>query len=143
LTIPELSIINYLLSIINTDPSYDPFNEVHIHLAIDEISNYSDRIRAHDKTIMQEFWEICTQSLKRMNMSVSIVSHRNIQTMKQDLMRLYCKWIEDPMVKGKRRCAGWAEKVTVSADNQEIVTKIDIPDWMIAPPDYNYEASAR
>ena len=77
-------------------------------------------------------------------MSVSMVSHGDTQAMmggeksqrgkskaiKRDLVRLYCQWMVDPTVKGKRRCAGWAEKVTVEAGDREIFTKIDIPDWM-------------
>ena len=127
-----------------TDPNYDPFNQLHIHLAIDEMSNYGDRIAQHDETVMQEFWEICTQFLRQANMSVSMVSHGDTQAMmggeksqrgkskaiKRDLVRLYCQWMVDPTVKGKRRCAGWAEKVTVEAGDREIFTKIDIPDWM-------------
>ena len=61
----------------DTDPNYNPFNELHIHLAIDEISNYSNRISQHDETVMQDFWKICTQSLKEVNISVSVVSHRD------------------------------------------------------------------
>lgn len=139
-----------------TDPNYDPFNQLHIHLAIDEMSNYGDRIAQHDETVMQEFWEICTQFLRQANMSVSMVSHGDTQAMmggeksqrgkskaiKRDLVRLYCQWKVDPTVKGKRRCAGWAEKVTVEAGDREIFTKIDIPDWMVAPAGYNYEAIA-
>ena len=151
-----VEVANKRIRLRGTDPNYDPFNQLHIHLAIDEMSNYGDRIAQHDETVMQEFWEICTQFLRQANMSVSMVSHGDTQAMmggeksqrgkskaiKRDLVRLYCQWKVDPTVKGKRRCAGWAEKVTVEAGDREIFTKIDIPDWMVAPAGYNYEAIA-
>ncbi len=127
-----------------TDPDYEPFHELHIHLAIDEIIDGCYPISQQDETIMQEFWNINFRSLKQINMSVSIACHKDIhqimigeKTNKHDLTRLYCQSIKDPTVK-HRKCAGWAEKVTEENDHT-VVTKINIPDWMIAPPDYNYE----
>jgi hypothetical protein len=149
-----------------TDPDYKPFHELHIHLGIDEIMNGCYPISQQDETIMQEFWNIDFRSLKQINMSVSIACQRDLheimigeKTNKHDLTRLYCQSIKDPTVKqgflsntdtsvGRksraeryRKCSGWAEKITEEND-RTVITRIKIPDWMIAPPDYNYEAIA-
>lgn len=136
------------------DENYDPFNELHIHLAIDELSDYEAEVAKYDDGIMQEFWAVCTQFLRQANMSVSLVSHGDTQAMmgggqqgkskaiKRNIVRLYCQWKVDLSVRGGRRCAGWAQKVTMKANGQEAVTRINIPEWMVAPSDYNYEGVA-
>lgn len=130
-----------------TDPDYKPFHKFHIHMAIDEIMNGCYPVSQHDETIMQEFWNIDFRSLKQINMSVSITSRRDLheimigeKTNKHDFTRLYCQSIKNPTVKHKK-CAGWTEKVTEEND-RTVITRIKIPDWMIAPPDYNYKAIA-
>lgn len=135
------------------DPNYDPFNQIHIHLAIDEMSNYGEEIARYDDTVMQKFWDICTQFLRQANMSVSMVSHGDTQAMmggeksqrgkskaiKRDLIRIYCQWEVNLKVKGGRSCAGWAHKVTVEAGDNEITKKISIPKWMVGPPNHDYQ----
>lgn len=128
--------------------THSTFHELHIHLAIDELNNLAPQISQHDETIMQEFWAIDFQSLKSLNMSVSIVYPERIYSLMRwrdkktpniDLTQLCCQAKFDPIVK-HRKCAGWAE--IIKENERKLVTQIDIPDWMIAPPDYNYEAIA-
>lgn len=36
---------------------YEPFDDYHLHLSLDEMSNYSSEIDAIDSTVMPKFWE--------------------------------------------------------------------------------------
>ena len=133
------------------DENYDAFKQLHIHLAIDEMSNYGDRLEKIDPELMRDFWEICTQFLRQVNMSVSMVSHGATQAMqggekaqrgrsaavKRDAVRILCQAVTDVSVNGNRRCAGWAWKET--SEGKE---RIEIPKWMVAPKKRNYEGIA-
>jgi hypothetical protein len=53
---------------------YEPFEDYHLNLALDEMSNYSSEIDAIDSTVMPKFWEAVVQFLRQANMSVSFAS---------------------------------------------------------------------
>lgn len=140
---------------------YNPFDDIHIHLAIDELSNYADKIDAIDPKIMPEFWEVTVQFIRQMNMSVSFASHGDTQSMlggakalagksqtiKQGITWLYCKARTDTSVPGNKRCAGWAEYVRF-VNGERIAQRVEIPEWMQGPApaqpnkkdEYNYIA---
>ncbi len=60
---------------------YEPFEDYHLNLALDEMSNYSSEIDAIDSTVMPKFWEAVVQFLRQANMSVSFASHGDTQAM--------------------------------------------------------------
>lgn len=43
---------------------YEPFEDYHLNLALDEMSNYSSEIDAIDSTVMPKFWEAVVQFLR-------------------------------------------------------------------------------
>lgn len=134
-----------------TDPTFDPFNEPHWHLALDEVSNYGNHIDRVDEDVMPGFWQTCTQFLRQVNMSVSLSSHGDTfalmggekalkgkkKAVKQDLIRIYCQRVLDTSIKGNYRCAGWAEKVWLEGDSEQR-QQIDIPDWMQGPEECDF-----
>lgn len=134
-----------------TDPTFDPFNEPHRHLALDELSNYGKHIDRVDDSVMPDFWEVCTQFLRQVNMSVSLGSHGDTQALmggekalkgkskstKQDQIRVYCQRVLDTSVQGNYRCAGWAEKVWLEGDREQR-QRIDIPSWMQGPDNQDF-----
>lgn len=136
-----------------TDPTFDPFKQPHWHLALDELSNYGRHIDQFDSEVMPDFWEICTQFLRQVNMSVSFAGHGDTQAMmggekalrgkskaaKQDLIKVYCQRKLDTSIQGNYRCAGWAEKVWVEGDKEQR-QRIDIPDWMRGPENQDFSS---
>ncbi|WP_158516800.1 hypothetical protein [Scytonema hofmannii] len=131
---------------------YDPFEDYHLHLAIDELSNYGRNIDQIDASIMPDFWEVTIQFIRQMNMSCSFCSHGDTQallggekalkgkseTIRQGITWLYCYAQTDTSVKGNKRCAGYADYVRFESGNR-IAERIDVPSWMQGPnPDNDF-----
>jgi hypothetical protein len=147
--------ITRLVNRAKPEPHYvDPFDLPHIHLGVDELSSLGRHLNDLDPTLMADFWEICNQFLRQVNMSVSLAGHGDTQVLmggekalkgktksiRRDIVRIYCQWITDPTVQGKRRCAGVAQMVWWEGE-QEISKRINIPNWMRAPnPQFDFSA---
>ncbi|MEB3218374.1 MAG: hypothetical protein VKN72_19375 [Nostocales cyanobacterium 94392] len=126
---------------------YEPFDDYHLHLSLDEMSNYSSEIDAIDSTVMPKFWEAVVQFLRQANMSVSFASHGDTQamlggakalagksqTIKDAIVWLYAQAITDTKVEGNKRCAGWAYLIRPDGGERER-TRIEIPTWMQGAP---------
>ncbi|MGF1674104.1 MAG: hypothetical protein ACFCUV_10525 [Rivularia sp. (in: cyanobacteria)] len=126
---------------------YEPFEDYHLHLSLDEMSNYSSEIDAIDSTVMPKFWEAVVQFLRQANMSVSFASHGDTQamlggakalagksqTIKDAIVWLYAQAITDTNVEGNKRCAGWAYLIRPDGGERER-TRIYIPAWMQGAP---------
>ena len=126
---------------------YEPFDDYHLHLSLDEMSNYSSEIDTIDSTVMPKFWEAVVQFLRQANMSVSFASHGDTQamlggakaltgksqTIKDAIIWLYAQATTDTKVEGNKRCAGWAYLIRPDGGERE-KTRIEIPSWMQGPP---------
>ncbi len=126
---------------------YEPFDDYHLHLSLDEMSNYSSEIDTIDSTVMPKFWEAVVQFLRQANMSVSFASHGDTQamlggakaltgksqTIKDAIVWLYAQAITDTNIEGNKRCAGWAYLIRPDGGERE-KTRIEIPTWMQGPP---------
>ncbi|MGB6301572.1 MAG: hypothetical protein WBF90_36075 [Rivularia sp. (in: cyanobacteria)] len=126
---------------------YEPFDDYHLHLSLDEMSNYSSEIDAIDSNVMPKFWEAVVQFLRQANMSVSFASHGDTQamlggakaltgksqTIKDAIVWLYAQAVTDANVEGNKRCAGWAYLIRPDGGERER-TRIDIPTWMQGAP---------
>jgi hypothetical protein len=126
---------------------YEPFEDYHLNLALDEMSNYSSEIDAIDPTVMPKFWEAVVQFLRQANMSVSFASHGDTQamlggakalagkseTIKDAIVWLYAQAVTDTNVEGNKRCAGWAYLIRPDGGERQKV-RISIPKWMQGPP---------
>jgi hypothetical protein len=126
---------------------YEPFEDYHLHLSLDEMSNYSSEIDVIDSTVMPKFWEAVVQFLRQANMSVSFASHGDTQamlggakalagksqTIKDAIVWLYAQAITDTNVEGNKRCAGWAYLIRPDGGERER-TRIEIPTWMQGAP---------
>ncbi|MEO1374518.1 MAG: hypothetical protein AAFW70_09425 [Cyanobacteria bacterium J06635_10] len=126
---------------------YEPFDDYHLHLSLDEMSNYSSEIDTIDSTIMPKFWEAVVQFLRQANMSVSFASHGDTQamlggakaltgksqTIKDAIIWLYAQATTDTNVEGNKRCAGWAYLIRPDGGERQ-KTRIEIPNWMQGPP---------
>ncbi|BAY86106.1 hypothetical protein NIES267_56120 [Calothrix parasitica NIES-267] len=126
---------------------YEPFDDYHLHLSLDEMSNYSSEIDAIDSTVMPKFWEAVVQFLRQANMSVSFASHGDTQamlggakalagksqTIKDAIVWLYAQAITDTNIEGNKRCAGWAYLIRPDGGERG-KTRIEIPSWMQGPP---------
>lgn len=119
---------------------YEPFEDYHLNLALDEMSNYSSEIDAIDPTVMPKFWEAVVQFLRQANMSVSFASHGDTQamlggakalagkseTIKDAIVWLYAQAVTDTNVEGNKRCAGWAYLIRPDGGDRQKV-RIEIP----------------
>ena len=126
---------------------YEPFEDYHLHLSLDEMSNYSSEIDVIDSTVMPKFWEAVVQFLRQANMSVSFASHGDTQamlggakalagksqTIKDAIVWLYAQAVTDTNVEGNKRCAGWAYLIRPDGGERER-TRIEIPAWMQGAP---------
>ncbi|AFZ01334.1 hypothetical protein [Calothrix sp. PCC 6303] len=126
---------------------YEPFEDYHLNLALDEMSNYSSEIDAIDSTVMPKFWEAVVQFLRQANMSVSFASHGDTQamlggakalagkseTIKDAIVWLYAQAITDRNIEGNKRCAGWGYLIRPDGGDRQ-KQRIDIPNWMQGPP---------
>ena len=126
---------------------YEPFEDYHLHLSLDEMSNYSSEIDVIDSTVMPKFWEAVVQFLRQANMSVSFASHGDTQamlggakalagksqTIKDAIVWLYAQAITDTNVEGNKRCAGWAYLIRPDGGERQ-KTRIEIPTWMQGAP---------
>ena len=126
---------------------YEPFDDYHLHLSLDEMSNYSSEIDAIDSAVMPKFWEAVVQFLRQANMSVSFASHGDTQamlggakalagksqTIKDAIVWLYAQAITDTNVEGNKRCAGWAYLIRPDGGDRQR-TRIEIPSWMQGAP---------
>ncbi|NJM23535.1 MAG: hypothetical protein HC907_35375 [Richelia sp. SM1_7_0] len=126
---------------------YEPFEDYHLHLSLDEMSNYSSEIDVIDSTVMPKFWEAVVQFLRQANMSVSFASHGDTQamlggakalsgksqTIKDAIVWLYAQAVTDTNVEGNKRCAGWAYLIRPDGGERER-TRIYIPTWMQGAP---------
>jgi hypothetical protein len=143
------------------DPSldYDPFDEEHLFLAIDELSNYGEKIDEVDETVMPGFWEVSTQYLRQANGSFAFASHGKTQTMlggakalagksetiQKGIVWLFAQAQTDNSVRGGKRCAGWAYLQKPSndetSDGRLKKEKIFIPEWAQAPnPEFDFRS---
>ena len=126
---------------------YEPFDDYHLHLSLDEMSNYSSEIDTIDSTVMPKFWEAVVQFLRQANMSVSFSSHGDTQamlggakalagksqTIKDAIVWVYAQATTDTSVEGNKRCAGWAYLIRPDGGERQ-KTRIEIPTWMQGPP---------
>ncbi|MEM7715000.1 MAG: hypothetical protein AAF349_15715 [Cyanobacteria bacterium P01_A01_bin.68] len=126
---------------------YEPFDDYHLHLSLDEMSNYSSEIDTIDSTVMPKFWEAVVQFLRQANMSVSFASHGDTQamlggakalagksqTIKDAIVWVYAQATTDTSVEGNKRCAGWAYLIRPDGGERQ-KTRIEIPTWMQGPP---------
>ncbi|BAY84380.1 hypothetical protein NIES267_38760 [Calothrix parasitica NIES-267] len=126
---------------------YEPFDDYHLHLSLDEMSNYSSEIDTIDSAVMPKFWEAVVQFLRQANMSVSFASHGDTQamlggakalagksqTIKDAIVWLYAQAITDTSVEGNKRCAGWAYLIRPDGGERGRL-RIEIPTWMQGPP---------
>jgi len=126
---------------------YEPFDDYHLHLSLDEMSNYSSEIDAIDSAVMPKFWEAVVQFLRQANMSVSFASHGDTQamlggakaltgksqTIKDAIVWVYAQAITDTNVEGNKRCAGWAYLIRPDGGERQR-TRVEIPTWMQGPP---------
>jgi hypothetical protein len=126
---------------------YEPFEDIHIHLSLDEMSNYSSEVDNIDATVMPKFWEAVVQFVRQSNMSVSFASHGDTQamlggakalagkseTIKDAIVWLYAQAVTDRNVEGNKRCAGWAYLIRPDGGERQKL-RIDIPHWMQGPP---------
>jgi hypothetical protein len=126
---------------------YEPFEDYHLNLALDEMSNYSSEIDAIDSTVMPKFWEAVVQFLRQANMSVSFASHGDTQamlggakalagkseTIKDAIVWLYAQAVTDRNVEGNKRCAGWGYLICPDGGDRQKL-RIEIPNWMQGPP---------
>lgn len=143
----------------NPNLDYDPFDEEHFCLVLDELSNYGAKIDEVDKTVMPEFWEINTQYLRQANGSVVFASHGKTQamlggakalegkseTIQKGIIWLFAQAATDSSIKGGKRCAGWAHLQKPSSeedgDGRLKKEKILIPSWAQAPnPEFDFRA---
>jgi len=123
--------------------NYEPLDDIHLFLALDEVTNYEDNIAPET---MRELLSTCTQLLRQANMSICIVSHgetlacmggRKAASGKSDVLkrqfkRLLCTAVRDPSTPGGLRCSGKATLKFMTGE-QEIFRQIEIPHWMTAP----------
>jgi hypothetical protein len=126
---------------------YEPFEDYHLNLALDEMSNYSSEIDAIDSTVMPKFWEAVVQFLRQANMSVSFASHGDTQamlggakalagkseTIKDAIVWLYAQAVTDRNIEGNKRCAGWGYLIRPDGGDRQ-KQRIEIPHWMQGPP---------
>lgn len=126
---------------------YEPFEDIHIHLALDEMSNYSSEVDTTDATVMPKFWEAVVQFVRQANMSVSFASHGDTQamlggakalagkseTIKDAIVWLYAQAVTDRNIEGNKRCAGWAYLIRPDGGERQKL-RVDIPHWMQGPP---------
>lgn len=126
---------------------YEPFDDYHLHLSLDEMSNYSSEIDGIDSSVMPKFWEAVVQFLRQANMSVSFASHGDTQamlggakalagkseTIKDAIIWLYAQAITDRNVEGNKRCAGWGYLIRPDGGDRQKL-RIEIPAWMQGPP---------
>ncbi len=126
---------------------YEPFEDYHLNLALDEMSNYSSEIDAIDSTVMPKFWEAVVQFLRQANMSVSFASHGDTQamlggakalagkseTIKDAIVWLYAQAVTDRNIEGNKRCAGWGYLIRPDGGSRQ-KQRIEIPHWMQGPP---------
>jgi hypothetical protein len=126
---------------------YEPFDDYHLHLSLDEMSNYSSEIDAIDSSVMPKFWEAVVQFLRQANMSVSFASHGDTQamlggakalagkseTIKDAIVWLYAQAVTDRNVEGNKRCAGWGYLIRPDGGDRQKL-RIEIPNWMQGPP---------
>jgi hypothetical protein len=126
---------------------YEPFEDYHLNLALDEMSNYSSEIDAIDSSVMPKFWEAVVQFLRQANMSVSFASHGDTQamlggakalagkseTIKDAIVWLYAQAVTDRNVEGNKRCAGWGYLICPDGGDRQKL-RIEIPNWMQGPP---------
>ncbi len=126
---------------------YEPFDDYHLHLSLDEMSNYSSEIDAIDSAVMPKFWEAVVQFLRQANMSVSFASHGDTQamlggakalagkseTIKDAIVWLYAQAITDRNIEGNKRCAGWGYLIRPDGGSRQKV-RVEIPTWMQGPP---------
>ncbi|BAZ12334.1 hypothetical protein NIES4071_41640 [Calothrix sp. NIES-4071] len=126
---------------------YEPFEDIHIHLSLDEMSNYSSEVDNIDATVMPKFWEAVVQFVRQANMSVSFASHGDTQamlggakalagkseTIKDAIVWLYAQAVTDRNIEGNKRCAGWAYLIRPDGGERQKL-RVDIPHWMQGPP---------
>ena len=126
---------------------YEPFEDIHIHLSLDEMSNYSSEVDNIDAAVMPKFWEAVVQFVRQSNMSVSFASHGDTQamlggakalagkseTIKDAIVWLYAQAVTDRNVEGNKRCAGWAYLIRPDGGERQKL-RVDIPHWMQGPP---------
>lgn len=126
---------------------YEPFEDIHIHLSLDEMSNYSSEVDNIDATVMPKFWEAVVQFVRQSNMSVSFASHGDTQamlggakalagkseTIKDAIVWLYAQAVTDRNIEGNKRCAGWAYLIRPDGGERQKL-RVDIPTWMQGPP---------
>lgn len=126
---------------------YEPFEDIHIHLSLDEMSNYSSEVDTIDATVMPKFWEAVVQFVRQANMSVSFASHGDTQamlggakalagkseTIKDAIVWLYAQAVTDRNIEGNKRCAGWAYLIRPDGGERQKL-RVDIPHWMQGPP---------
>ncbi len=126
---------------------YEPFEDYHLHLSLDEMSNYSSEVDTIDATVMPKFWEAVVQFLRQANMSVSFASHGDTQamlggakalagkseTIKDAIIWLYAQAVTDKNVEGNKRCAGWAYLIRPDGGERQKL-RVEIPRWMQGPP---------
>ncbi|MEA5574771.1 hypothetical protein [Calothrix sp. UHCC 0171] len=126
---------------------YEPFDDYHLHLSLDEMSNYSSEIDGIDSSVMPKFWEAVVQFLRQANMSVSFASHGDTQamlggskalagkseTIKDAIVWLYAQAVTDRNVEGNKRCAGWGYLIRPDGGERQKL-RIEIPTWMQGPP---------
>lgn len=130
--------------------SYNPFDDVHIHLALDEVSNYADELQDIDETVLSRFWIVAIQFVRQANMSFGLATHGltkalmggkaldgKFDTIQKGVTQLYAQAKLDPNVLGGKRCRGTANLIHYEGDNR-ISTQIQIPNWMQGPPKYDY-----
>lgn len=130
--------------------SYKPFEDVHIHLALDEMSDYADAIYEIDEEVLANFWKAAIQFVRQANMSFAIASHGmtksmmggkaldgKMDTIQKGVTQLYAQAKLDPSVLGGKSCRGTANLISYEGDNR-ISTQIKIPSWMQGPPNYDY-----
>lgn len=126
---------------------YEPFDDYHLHLSLDEMSNYSSEVDTIDVSVMPKFWEAVVQFLRQANMSVSFASHGDTQamlggakalagkseTIKDAIVWLYAQAVTDKNVEGNKRCAGWAYLIRPDGGERQKL-RVEIPRWMQGPP---------
>ena len=102
---------------------YNPYADYHLHLSMDEVSNYRSEIEAIDPEVMTDLWAVAIQMVRQTNCSICFGTHGRTQEMlggglkgRSHTIFNAFTWMEaypvrDDSIPGGLRCAGYVDVI--------------------------------